>query len=134
MQEVKENQFTFLKFCPAMNIPIYLKVNVSDFDQQLMGFLLRNNFTQMGKGQISEIQENLQKDSHAKILSISLAPPVVIEQIFNLAESDQYGDESIVPNKNYKIYRYRKLALMLYANNSREMALRRIFPFWLIGK
>ena len=126
-QDIKENRFTFFKFCRNQDFPIYIKMDLSGFDQQLTGFLLKNHFTQIGKGQISKIQDDLQKEEHARILSISLAPSTVINQIFRYAESDQYGQESIVPNKNYKIYRYRKLALMLYAENSKEWRMG-VFP------
>ena len=124
-REIKENRFTFFKFCQdqSREIPIYIKVDLSGFGQQLVGFLLKNHFSQIGTERISKIQEDLQKKEHARILSISQAPSVVIDQIFRYAESDQYGHESIVPNKNYKIYRYRKLALMVYANNSKEWRL-----------
>ncbi|MCY4524397.1 MAG: hypothetical protein OXB84_06635 [Halobacteriovoraceae bacterium] len=122
-QENKENKFSFFKFCQNEDFPIYIKVDLSQFGPQLVGFLSRNHFSQVPKEKISQIEKDVQKKKHTRILLLSLAPSAALRQSISYSQGDQFEQESIIPHERYQIYRYGKLALMLYSDNSREWRL-----------
>ncbi|MEK6625906.1 MAG: hypothetical protein AABY86_13095, partial [Bdellovibrionota bacterium] len=70
------------------------------------------------------------KDSYdavpgGRILELKTCTPLMMRQMNSVIESDKYGPESITNNGVYKVYRYKGMALMIWAfqNSTWEMAI-----------
>lgn len=120
MEEDKTVTYTYFQYFKGMGLPIYVKVNLSHFDSEIVDFIKSLKFEEMNAEEVESLKAGLDTEKNAKVLSLEEASPGVMRQIGSFRESDQFGAESIYPKENYQVYRYRGLALMLYGHNFKE--------------
>jgi hypothetical protein len=71
-------------------------------------------FTRLVAEEEQKIEENGPSDPKGKVLTLSLATPLVARQI-NEVSMGQHGAESIIPKEGYRVYRYKGQGLLVYS-------------------
>ncbi len=111
-----EKNWTYFQYFKDLALPIYAKLDLSEFDSSIINLLNKMNFSEISdEKEVAKALERIEKDGGARILAISEASSKVSRQIDVVAESDRFGHESIVPKSAYNVYRYKGVALMVYA-------------------
>lgn len=109
---MEENKKVF-QFAKKMDYPIYVELNPNVIGVE--SFLLENNFSLLLGDELKKYENSSKSDIKSRILQIEKATPTVTRQIAISTESDRFGAESISPRSDYKVYRYKNLALMVYS-------------------
>lgn len=107
--------------------PVYIKMNEKDFSPQTREFILSMGFNEipMSTGQAMDLLiETGKAPSHARMLNLSLASHTVARQIEMFRPDDRFGEEGLIPQNGYKVYRYRGVAMMVMSMGS---------PVWQMG-
>lgn len=112
------------QFFKKLDLPIYLKFERDDFQDDLVKFLVDMQFSELKADEIDAMDRKMDlSDKKARVLSLKLASLVVAKQISRPQESDRFGIESIVPRENYRVYRYKGKAMMVYSYIAQEWEL-----------
>ena len=106
---------TYFQYQKELDIPVYIAVNLADFDKALEAFLASVKFSKMGEKDEGKILERIKKDQFARCLNMIEATPSVSRQIQSSIESDRYGLESVIPKPGYQVYRYKDVGFMVYS-------------------
>lgn len=114
---------TYYQYQKDLNLPVYLSVDLSSFENSFSDFLTKMKFHKLGDKEEASALEDLKKNNQARILHISEASPIVAKQIQSMMESDRYGAESIIPKDGYRVYRYKDTSLMIYSFGAKEWQL-----------
>lgn len=104
---------TFFQYCPdkSLDYPLFLSVQISDFENNLLDFLKSIKFVESKE----EIVETRSREKNFKLIKI-ISPSInMSRQIRMVNESDRYGKESILPRSGHRIYRYKDVGLMIYS-------------------
>ncbi len=120
MSESNESVYQFFK---ELNIPLYIKVIQESQMMHLKSSLELMQFSKLTDEEAKKIPDIIKKERHAKVLKISVVSPVLSKKIGTYRESDQFGAESVEPNYNYKVYRYKGQALMIFSLMAKEWQL-----------
>jgi hypothetical protein len=116
-----EKQWTYLQYFKDLDLPIYVRLDLSEFDSHILTLLNKMNFAEIVEQKdIDEIHLRINKEGGARLLTFAEASSKVARQIDLVAESDRFGHESIVPKENYNVYRYKGMSLMVYAFSAPE--------------
>ena len=118
-----ESKFTYFQFNKNNDFPIYVKVQTSDFDPDLISFLRSLRFEELSNSEADIAKKTIESSPRARVLNIEEASLVVARQIAGARESDRYGAESIVTKTGYKVYRYRNIGMMVFSMVSKEWKL-----------
>ncbi len=113
-------KWQWYQFRKELDWPIYVRFHPNEFDHEVGDFLTLQKFHKLSETEGQEAYKKVLKDSRAKVLTMKDANIAVARQITSLVESDRYGEESIVAQIGYKVYRMKNLALMIYSFNSKE--------------
>lgn len=114
------SQYQWFQFRKELGYPIFVRFKSGDFDSGLSDFLTHHHFVKVQDGDAKEAEKLIVSDSRARVLTMSEANISVARQITSMVESDRYGLESIVNQVNYRVYRYKNSALMIYSFTSKE--------------
>lgn len=106
---------SYFQFAKELDLPIYIKVDFSIFDKNLISLLKDLRFEELPKEQHPKILDSLRKKPHARLLILEEANAVVARQIDSALETDRYGSEGITPKEGYRVYRYKGQALLVYS-------------------
>ena len=109
------SKMTYFQYQKEEGLPVFIKVDLADFDLALLNFLIQMRFEELSEMEANELEAQLTPDFTGNILSLSLASPSVARQINQVGESDRYGAECITPKDGYKVYRYKGKALLVYS-------------------
>ncbi|MBI2521896.1 MAG: hypothetical protein HYV97_15880 [Bdellovibrio sp.] len=119
------NGTMIFQFFKEINLPIYLKMESEGFGPDFFNFLRSMHFERLS----TEDEKKFEKDTHAaepngRILELKTCTPLMTRQMNSAIESDKYGPESITNNGVCKVYRFKGMALMIWAfqNSTWEMA------------
>ena len=110
----------YYQFNKELDLPIFIKVGNKLLNEKISSFILSNQFDSLTE---EEAEKKIFNQPQKRILKISEATSVVARQISQVRESDQYGDESIVPANGYRVYRYRNQGFMVFSFGSSEWEL-----------
>lgn len=113
----------YYQYQKELNFPVYVCMDPLAFEQRFADFFTEMKFTKLTDKEEIEAKKRIAIEKHARVLHISEATPPVSRQIQMTLESDRYGMESITPKVNYRVYRYKKVALMIYSFTAREWQL-----------
>lgn len=113
----------YYQFQKEVNLPIYICMDPLAFEQRFADFFAEMKFTKLTDKEEVEAKKRLAAEKNARVLHITEATPPVSRQIQMTIESDRYGMESITPKENYRVYRYKKVALMIYSFTAKEWQL-----------
>jgi hypothetical protein len=113
----------YYQFLKELNLPIYICMDPLAFEQRFADFFTEMKFTKLTDKEEVEATKRLAAEKNARLLHISEATPPVSRQIQMTIESDRFGMESITPKTNYRVYRYKKVALMIYSFTAKEWQL-----------
>jgi hypothetical protein len=114
---------TYFQYQKDLNLPIYLSVDLTTFENSFSDFLTKMKFHKLGDKEEAAALVEIKKNNTARMLNISEATPMVAKQIQSTAESDRYGAESIIPKDGYRVYRYKDVGLMVYSFGVKEWQL-----------
>ncbi len=106
---------TYFQYQKDLDLPVYIAVNLADFDKGLEPFLTSMQFFRVVDKEETKVAERIKKDTLARCLSLTEATPAVSRQIHATLESDRYGLESIIPKPGYQVYRYKEVGFMVYS-------------------
>lgn len=106
---------TYFQYQKDLDLPVYIAVNLADFDKGLEPFLTSMKFFKMGEKDESKVLERVKKDFLARCLNLTEATPAVSRQMHATLESDRYGLESVIPKPGYQVYRYKEVGFMVYS-------------------
>lgn len=115
-----KDRISYFQYFRDQGIPVFIKVDLSEFDTSLYSFLVRQRFTELKGVEVAEAEAELDKNPKARLLSFELAGPISGRQIDMAMESDRFGVESVVPRDGFRVYRYRGHALMMYSFGVQE--------------
>lgn len=114
---------TYFQFQKELGMPIYIAVDLTQFEQSVQDFLLKMKFTKLSDAEEAELQKAKQPKRDTRILNITEASAIVSKQIMMTMESDRYGHESFIPKEGYRVYRYKNVGLMIYSFGAKEWQL-----------
>ncbi len=124
MKGIKEEEkLTFYQFNKKNDFPIYIKLNTSDFEPDILSFIKSLNFEELGAADAKSAQERIKTDPRSRILRIEEASLLVSRQIAAARESDRFGLESIIQKNGYKVYRYKNIGMLVFSSVSKEWQL-----------
>ena len=113
----------YFQYQKELNLPIYICVEPLAFDQRVLEFIAEMQFVKLNEKEEVQALKTIATHRQARVLHISEATPAVSRQIQMSLESDRYGLETITPGPRYRVYRYKKFALMIYSYNAKEWQL-----------
>ncbi len=113
------NAVTYFQFCQELDLPIFVKIDSDQFSPKMVDFLIQQQFDQLDLDE-NKFEELIKGRSNVRVLKINEVSPLVSRQIEVSRESDYYGPESVTPNKDYRIYRYKSLAMIIYSFRAKE--------------
>ena len=119
-----QNNFTYFQYARELDYPIFIKCDLGHFDASLLNFLMENQFSEVEGKDLPRVQKELIINKKARVLTLKEVSPTLARQIDQVRDSDRFGPESLIPKSGYRVYRYKKMALMVYslAANEWEMA------------
>lgn len=117
---MEETNYTYFQYFKGLNLPIYVRLNMSNLNSSLLDLLKELKFEELSSSESETAVSGLNTEKFSKVLTIKEATPGVMRQIGSYSESDRFGNESIHPKDSYNVYRYRGLALMVYGHSFKE--------------
>jgi hypothetical protein len=110
-----EENFTYFQYHRDHNYPIYLRIQLNQFDPNLPNLLSKMHFVPLSEDEAKGVGQVLEEQSKARILTIKIASNKVARHVDYAVESDRFGPESIMPKEGYRLYRYKNMGLMVYS-------------------
>lgn len=117
------DKMTFFQFQPELDLPIYLRLDLDAFHSEMEDFLNVRGFIKISKDDAASVAKDMEKTLYGRVLTIKPAVPSVAKQITGIIESDQFGEESIVPKTGYRVYRFKNHGLLIYSFAASEWEL-----------
>ena len=112
------DQMRVFRLRKDLDYPVYLKVDLSGFEEGMKAFIFNSGFELMEGISEDDILDLLGKASYSRILSITLASNSVMRHVDQAQESDLYGLESLVPREGYSVYRYKREGIIVYSSSA----------------
>ena len=113
-------RITYFQYLKEQDIPIFIRVNLSLFEGQVLPFLIEHQFSELSQSEVEEIFINGETPQNGRVLTLCVASQNVSRHIQLLKPTDKYGFESIIPKKGYRVYRYFNVGMMVYSFSARE--------------
>ena len=111
-----------LEYLPDEGRSIYLEVDPNQFPSHLEELVVGMGFVpwvpSVDETAKSFLDKRVEQDSQTKILKLRVATPNIPRQIRVTTQSDPYGEESITFKGHYHVYRYHRLAMIIYSYNA----------------
>lgn len=114
------SQYQWFQFRKELNYPIFVRFKNGDFDGPMTDFLTQQHFSKIQESETKEVEKAIVSDPRARVLTFQEANISVGRQITSMVESDRYGQESVVNQVGYRVYRFKNSALMIYSFTSKE--------------
>lgn len=114
------HQYQWFQFRKELGYPIFIRFKNGDFDGALADFLNQQHFHKIQDAEAKDVEKAIVGDPKARVLTFQEASVSVGRQITSMVESDRYGQESVVTQIGYRVYRYKNSALMMYSFTSKE--------------
>lgn len=111
---------TYFQYQSEANIPIYISVDLAEFEAVLPDFLTKLRFTRIAEKDEAQTLQVIKKNNDVRLLNLTEASPNVAKQIKIIKVSDHFGPESVIPQNGYRVYRYKDLAMMVYSFGVKE--------------
>jgi hypothetical protein len=113
-------KITYFQYFKGLDIPVYIKVDLSEYSGQLLPFLLEQKFSELPSSESDIIFSNGVVPDGVRVLSLSIAGHAVSKHIELMRPTDKYGLESIIPKTGYKVYRYSNVGMMVVSFSVNE--------------
>ncbi|MGB0453695.1 MAG: hypothetical protein ACPGJV_08260 [Bacteriovoracaceae bacterium] len=118
-----QDKMTYFQFNAVEELPVFVRVDLGQFHNELEDFLKVHNFVKLDKDQTKKIEKKLETRLTGRVLTLKPAAPSVTRQIEGVLEADQFGEESIIPKTGYRVYRYKNAGLLVYSFAATEWEL-----------
>lgn len=112
---VEAEKITYFQYFKELDIPVYVRVNLSQFEGQVLPFLVEQKFTELSDSEVEEKFPQGKCPEGGRVLTLCIASHQVSRHIQRLRPTDKYGFESIVPKSGYRVYRYFNVGMMVYS-------------------
>lgn len=122
MDQIK-SEWTYLQFQKDINLPIYIKIEVDNFDSHTIDFLNTQGFSKIEESEGISIEKKISTILNGRMLTIKGASVGVSRQIESTVYTDKFGQESITAKPGYKVYRYKSAGLLIYSYGASEWQL-----------
>ncbi|NOT79558.1 MAG: hypothetical protein HOP07_11250 [Bacteriovoracaceae bacterium] len=106
---------SYFQYQKDLNLPVFIAIDLEVFDSGMSNFFTEMKFQKLTDKEIPLALDVMKKNNKSRCLSISEASPSVSRQIQGSLESDHYGQESVVRQAGYQVYRYKEQGLMVYS-------------------
>lgn len=123
MSIVDEKNYTYFQYFKDLDIPVFVRVELGEFNASLLAFLVEQKFSELSAQEVKELDIRFDSDDKARMLTFQVASPVVAKQIHMMRTTDKYGSESVIPKTGYKVYRYAGTGMMVFSMVSKEWTL-----------
>lgn len=123
MSIVDEKNYKYFQYFKELDLPVYLRVDLGEFNAALPPFLVEQKFEELSSQEVKELDAKFDGNDKARLLTFQVATPIVAKQIHMMRPTDKYGSESIIPKTGYKVYRYASAGMMVYSSASKEWTL-----------
>ena len=111
-----ENGLTWFQYQKDLDLPVYIRIDLRRFSPEVIGFLTQMRFQELSKKESEKSVERLNsKGERGRVLLIERASGNLVKQIDTAARSDRYGPESVTQGRGYSVYRYKKMAVMVWS-------------------
>lgn len=110
--QVTEKTFKYFQYQKGHKLPVFIRFEAATFGCELSTVLGSMRFSETTE---AEYNDAVKQNTQSRLLDIQEASPGVARQIAYVASSDRYGAESIIPKDGYRVYRYKGVALIVYA-------------------
>lgn len=110
--QVADKSLKYFQYQKGHKVPVFVCYDATTYGSDLATLLTSMRFSDCTEAEYNDAAKQLE---HVRLLEIKEASPAVARQIAHVAASDRYGAESIVPKDGYRVYRYKGVALMIYA-------------------
>ena len=115
-----KNDTKYFQFLPqGREYPVYVSIENSLAQEEMVSILEQCCFQLLPADSKDQVIKNVY-ENEGRILHLSVASLKIAQRIGRELPDDQYGPESITKRGNYKVYRYRGHALMIYSPFHRE--------------
>ncbi len=122
-----ESKNVYFQFNPGNTFNIFIRTSHDENIEKIKIFLTEHKFEEISEDVYKNI---LKKKQPYRMLDFSKATATLARSINSVrSELDIYGKEQITPNKNYFVYRYHRIAMMVYSFNTRVWDLGYICDF-----
>ena len=111
------------QYYPEFDYPIFIEFEDSEWGKDLDEMIRLFGFKKLSK------DHQLKKEKNLTLLKVKRASPIVSKHIDQGAyQGDLYGEESLIPMRHYRVYRYLGVAMMTMSriDNSWEMGIKAI--------
>lgn len=108
----------YFQYHRDVEFPVFLKVEEVDafsYADSFYSCLNQLNFVEIKDSEIDRAMADLSQNPTGRLLTIKPANHKVARQIVSASHSDRFGHESIFLKDNYKVYRFKNQALLVYA-------------------
>ncbi len=112
--------YQWFQFRKELGYPIFIRFKNGDFEGAFVDFLNHHHFSKVQDAEAKDAEKLIVTDPRARVLTFQEANISVGRQITSMLESDRYGQESVVNQIGYRVYRYKNSALMIYSFTSKE--------------
>ncbi|MBT7610225.1 MAG: hypothetical protein HN576_10740 [Bacteriovoracaceae bacterium] len=110
----EENQkFTYFQYFKELEIPVYIRVDLSEFGPQLLPLMMEQKFTELTEIEKKEAFKDDVVPEGVRVLNLTIASHGVSKHIEMMRPTDKYGLESLIPKTGYKVYRYFGVGMMV---------------------
>jgi len=119
------NGTMIFQFFKEINLPIYLRMESDGFGPDFFNFLRSMHFERLSAEDEKKFEnDTYDTEPYGRVLELKTCTPLMMRQMNSAIESDKYGPESITNNGVCKVYRYKGMALMIWAfqNSTWELA------------
>ncbi len=96
--------------------PVYVKICDEALEGRLSKVLASVGLSKLDDKAIAKIVK-LPLDS-IRVLDITSASGMALNQINIISESDAFGEESVIPSSGYRVYRHKGIGMMVYSFGS----------------
>lgn len=115
--QVTEKTMKYFQYQKGHKLPVFIRFEGATFGSELSTVLGSMRFSETTE---AEYNDAVKQNTQSRLLDIQEASPGVARQIAYVASSDRYGAESIIPKDGYRVYRYKGVALIVYAFTANE--------------
>jgi hypothetical protein len=109
-----ENQkTTYFQYFKELDLPVYIKVDLSEYSSQLLPFLMEQKFTELTDEESIEMFKDDFIPDGIRVLNLTIPSRGASKHIEMMRPTDKYGCESLIPKTGYKVYRYFGVGMMV---------------------
>lgn len=116
---MEAKKWSYFQYFKQLDIPIYLQLDLSSFHLELVTLLAKMNFFLLTAKEWDAAQVALGTNKKSRLLKLEMAEGHTLEMIHGSLGGSTLT-EAVMHRLDYKIYRYKAQAAMIYSSLARE--------------